>query len=208
MSVYAETQLGNVGELTLAQQNAVLAHIAKQPGVRVICAVEAHKDVHLKGWQRHGTVGELIFVHPRTRIINKGSFLCSLSRQGYRIRLRRFPWVIVHDVHARRAVQPFAVHMPPRWAPLLKPIYARRLRRFLRGSVPPYIAGGDWNAYLHNDPCGLHWLLGATWHGQRIDGWAVDNRLNGHHVGHWVEMVPAGRDDKHQTTYVTLGGRR
>lgn len=142
----------------------------------------------------------------RMRTIRSGSVLASLSRHGYRIRLRRFAWADV-DLRGLPMIRVVSVHMPPRRMPLLVPIYARRLRRLIRRTPHPVLAGGDWNRLLRNDPAGLVATFGGRWHGEGIDGWWVPPELV-LDVSRVRCVDQRHRNDGHPFVYLTLTARR
>lgn len=135
-----------------------------------------------------------------------GAPLASVSTRGAKMRLRRFPWAHIY-FEGIGIVKVVSIHMPPkRYRGILYKIYAFNLRRLLRNSKFPWIAGGDWNWFIEDDPADLHKKLNAKWIGQRIDGWAISPELADKVDKFWI-IVPPERKDRHRQVHVIFKGQ-
>jgi exonuclease III len=159
--------------------NDDLAYL-RDEGADIILGQELAPKAGLPRWDVVGAGhDERVLVSRSLYVERSGTKLSALSRFGQRIGLRVFSWAVVDcDLGSVAFV---SVHMPPRrMTGTLTRVYGFRLRRLLRRFNRhglPWIAGGDWNRLLTEDPASLARLLGARWYGPRIDGFAVSPRL-------------------------------
>lgn len=185
--------------------NADLKYIADQ-GATIILGQELDPAARLPKWDVVGADhDERVLVDWRLKIERSGERLSALSRFGERIGWRVFAWADV-DVPGVDTIRFVSVHQPPRrMTRVLFNAYARRLRRLLRRADRrgiPWVAGGDWNAYIRDDPCDLHRLIKARWYGERIDGFAVSPSLQAH-IGTWSDESRL-RPDGHQIQFLEI----
>lgn len=147
--------------------------------------------------------GPFIAWKKNRRVFRTGAPLASASTRGARMRLRRFPWINVY-FPGIGIVRVISIHMPPkRYRGILYSVYAWNLRRILRNSRHPWLAGGDWNWFINEDPANLRKVFGAKWYGERIDGWAVHPDLVKHIEKFWV-VLPPERKDRHRQVHLVF----
>jgi len=170
-------------------------------GAKLITVSELDSKITFADYRPFHPSDEAIFVHRSIDIIDHGHFSGSENKFGQKIGDRQFVWVKckLPNIGICKVI---TGHMPhPRMGEEIYNAYATNLRHFLSRSRVPVLVSMDANKRVEEDPCHLHRDYNMKWRGNRIDLWAVPNKVE---VINWWEDQDPTRNDRHPVVHLVV----